>query len=94
MKPVESFSTFRSSELSPNAKEILEVLLGRRLEDDEEVSIWASRPHCAPTGAARRQAWLELNRHLDRMAMSVAGPQEELEKLVDEASDEVRHGPR
>jgi hypothetical protein len=87
-------STHKSGDLPSDAKAILEALLGRHLADDEEVSIWASRPHAAPTGPARREAWHQLNDHLDRMAAKAAGPVEEIEKLVDEVCDEVRHGPR
>ena len=91
---MQDLSTHKSKDLPPNAKAILEKLLGRYLADDEEVSIWASRPHAAPTGQARREAWRQLDEHLDRMAAKTGAPVEEIEKLVDEVSDEVRHGPR
>ena len=85
----------KTRELSPAAKEVLESLLGRSLKDDEEVGVWASSPHQAPTGEARKDAWNQLNQHLDRMASQANGvPAEELEKLADEACDEVRHGQR
>ena len=87
-------STHKTKDLSASAKEVFEKLLGRHLADDELVSIWASRPHAAPTGAERKQAWRELNDHLDRMAGKTSGSAEELERLVDEVSDQVRHGPR
>ncbi|SPF51436.1 hypothetical protein SBA4_4650015 [Candidatus Sulfopaludibacter sp. SbA4] len=87
-------STHKSGDLSSDAKAILEALLGRHLADDEEISIWASRPHAAPTGPTRREAWHQLNDHLDRMSAKAGGPAEEIEKLVDEVCDEVRHGPR
>ncbi|HYL74865.1 MAG TPA: hypothetical protein VEU96_11715 [Bryobacteraceae bacterium] len=87
-------STHKTKELPASAKEALEKLLGRQLADDEEVSIWASRPHSAPTGAVRKQAWRQLNDHRDRLAEKTSGSAEELERLVDEVSDQVRHGPR
>jgi hypothetical protein len=77
-----------------SAKEALEKLLGRHLDDDEEISIWASWPHTAPTGAARKEAWRQLNDHLDHIAEKSSGSAEELERLVDEVSDQVRYGPR
>ena len=85
----------KTGELSPAAKEVFGSLLGRRLRDDEEVSIWASRPHEAPRGAARQDAWKKLNQHLDLMASQAQGASpEELETLVDEVSDQARHGRR
>jgi hypothetical protein len=79
-------------ELPANAKEVLETLLGRHLADDEEVSIWASRPHSAPRDEARASAWRRLDEHLDRMASKTIGSTSELEILIDEESDRLRHG--
>jgi len=90
---VQNLSTHKTRDLSPHAKESLEELLGRHLADDEEVSIWASRPHSAPIGQARKEAWNRLNDHLDRMAGKAGGGADEIEKLVDDECDEVRHGP-
>jgi hypothetical protein len=90
---MQDLSIVKSVELSPKAKEVFESLLGRRLRDDEELGIWASTPHEAPTGEARKDAWNKLNQQLDRMASKADGTSpEELEKLADEVSDEVRHG--
>jgi hypothetical protein len=87
-------SIHRTRDLSPPTKEALEKLLGHSLGDDEEISIWTSRPHAAPVGEARKEAWQRLNQHLDRMATKADGTAEELEELVDEISDEVRHRRR
>ena len=91
----------KTQELSPVAKQVLEALLGRNLRDDEEVTIWASSPHDAPTGRPRKEAWDELNRHLDLMASKAEGvPADELESLADDVCDEsssrapVRNSPR
>jgi hypothetical protein len=90
---MQDLSVIKTGDLSPVAKEVIESLLGRHLANDEEVSIWASSPHEAPTGEARVDAWKKLNQHLDLMASKTAStPADELEKLVDEVSDEVRHG--
>lgn len=89
---MQDLATHKTKDLPASAKAILEKLLGRHLADDEEVSIWASRPHAAPTGQVRREAWQQLNEHLDRMAAKSGGDVEELEKFVDEVCDEVRHG--
>ena len=92
---MQDLSILKTGDLSPAAKEVFESLLGRRLRDDEEVGIWASTPHEAPAGEARKDAWNKLNQHLDLMGSKVDGaPAEELEKLVDEVCDDVRHGRR
>ena len=91
---MQEMSTHKTRALPTETKEVLEKLLGRRLAEDEEVSIWASRPHEAPTGKAREAAWGKLNQQLDRMAVKVQGPVEDMEKIADQVSDEVRHGPR
>ncbi|MBZ5623520.1 MAG: hypothetical protein LAQ69_33080 [Acidobacteriia bacterium] len=91
---MQDLSTHKSRDLPSDAKAILEKLLGRHLADDEEVSIWVLRPNAAPIGPARLEAWHQLNDHLDLMAAKAGGPAEEIERLVDEVSDAVRHGPR
>jgi hypothetical protein len=91
---MQSLSTHKTRELPPGAKEALEKLLGRRLAEEEEISIWASAPHAAPTGEARMEAWRQLDQHLDYMGAKAHGSAEDLENLADEVSDEVRHRPR
>lgn len=83
----------RTSELPPADRRVVEAMLGRRLADNEEVGVWASLPHEAPAGPERIDAWQNLNRHLDSMAAKAEGNDVgDLERLVDEVSDEVRHG--
>jgi hypothetical protein len=89
-----SLFTHKTRELPPNAKEAIENLLGRRLAEEEEISIWASAPHAAPTGDARNEAWRQLDQHLDYMGAQAQGTAEDLENLADEVCDEVRHRPR
>jgi hypothetical protein len=90
---MQDLSIVKTGDLSPATKEVFEALLGRHLRDDEEVSIWASGPHEAPTGEARRDAWNRLDQHLDVMASKAGGgPSEELEQLVDEICGDVRYG--
>src|SRR5664279_3734408 len=88
---MQSLSTHKTQELPPNAKEVIEKLLGRRLAEEEEISIWASAPHAAPTGQTREEAWRQLRQHLDHMGAKAQGTAEQLENLADEVSDEVRH---
>ena len=91
---MQEMSTHKTRALPTETKEVLEKLLGRRLAEDEEVSIWASRRHEAPTGKAREEAWRKLNQHLDRMASKIQSPVEDMESIADQVSDEVRHEPR
>ena len=80
----------RIDQLPLPARRAVEELLGRALADDEEVSIQASRPHDAPQGPARKEAWDRLSSHLDLMSSKVTDT-EELERIVDDACDEARH---
>ena len=88
-----NLSIRRTSDLLPSARQAVEALLGRKLYDDEEVGVWASRPHPAPAGAARKEAWGGVTQHLELLALKAAAtPVKELERLVDEIADDVRHG--
>ena len=91
---MQDLSIRKAGALPAPAKQALEALLGRTLSDEEEVSVWTSLPHSAPDGEQRSEAWRELNDRLNQL--SAKAPQEsreQLEKLVDQACDEVRHGP-
>jgi hypothetical protein len=88
---MQSLSTHKTRELPPGTKDALEKLLGRRLAEEEEISIWASTPHAAPTGEARKEAWRQLDQHLDHTGAKAQGTAADLENLADEISDEVRH---
>jgi hypothetical protein len=88
-----NLSICRTSDLLPAAKQAVEAVLGRKLADDEEVGIWASGPHQAPAGVARREAWEKLTEHAEFMASKlVKGSADDLGRIIDEAADEVRHG--
>ena len=92
---MQDLSIRKTRDLSRAAKEVFEAILGRSLQDDEEVGVWASSPHDAPKGQERKGAWQDLNQHLDYMATKASGTQpDELEKLVDDVCDEIRHGRR
>jgi hypothetical protein len=78
-------------ELTAPIKAALETLLGRPLQDDEQVSVRAFRRHEAPPGEARREAARRLEEHLDKMASKVKDvPQHEMEAALEEALDHVR----
>jgi hypothetical protein len=81
----------KARELAAPVKAAIEGLLGRPLQDDEQVSVRAYRRHKAPRGDARRKAARRLEEHLERMASKVKDVSErEMEAALDEALDHVR----
>ena len=89
---MQNLSIRKASDLSHAARQAVESILGRALQDNEQVGVWASSPHPAPTGAARSAAWNDFNKQLDSMASKAIGPAAEIERIIDEVCDEVRHG--
>lgn len=84
----------RARDLSPDVRGALEILLGRRLQEEETISIQAYPTHEAPTGSARAEAWGRLMERIDKTAARVKDvPEAELDALIDEAADYVRHHP-
>ena len=82
----------KARDLSPNVRNALEMLLGRSLQEEETVSIQAYPTHNAPTGLEREEAWTRLLDRIDRTAARVKGvPKAELDTLIDEATESVRH---
>jgi hypothetical protein len=78
-------------DLSAPVKAAIENLLGRPLQDDEQVSLRVYRRHEAPRGEARRVAARRLEDHLDRMASKAKNvPQNEIDTAIDEALQQVR----
>ena len=85
----------KASELRPETRAALEAELGRPLEDDEEVSIMAFRPHEAPAGEARADARHDLEQHLQRIDQKTKGvPDAEKESALNEANRNARPGYR
>jgi hypothetical protein len=79
----------RASDLSPELRLAAETLLGQTLDEDETVTLRASKGYIikeAPTGKAREEAFQRLSQHLDKVAERVKDvPEEELNALIDEA---------
>jgi hypothetical protein len=73
-------------DLPASARSAVENLLGRRLRDDEEVTIMALDPHPAPSGYARRASAERLRSALDQLALKA---QEVVDGEVDDAVDEA-----
>ena len=85
----------KANELRPQTRAALEAELGRRLQDNEEVSIMVFVPHEAPTGKTRRAAARRLEEHLNRIDAKTKGVAEaEMEAALDEALRSVRPGYR
>jgi len=78
-------------DLAAPVKAAIENLLGRPLQDDEQVRVQVYRQHEAPRGEARREAAHRLEEHLDRMADKAKDvSQNEMEAAIDEALERVR----
>ena len=78
-------------DLAPPVKAAIESLLGRSLQDDEQVSVRAFHRHAAPQGEAWQKAAHRLEEQLGRMAERAKEvSQDEVEAALDEALLHVR----
>jgi len=85
----------KANELPSDARRVVERVLGRVLEPDEEVSIMAFSPHDAPTGEVRQKLARQLEERTTRTAKSVRHvPDDEQEAAIDEALKHVRANPK
>jgi hypothetical protein len=67
-------------------------LLGRPLDPEEHISVMAYTPHKAPAGRDRAELVHRFKERIDKMAARLEDlPENELEDLIDEAVDHVRH---
>ena len=84
----------RACDLTPDLRRAAEALLGRALQEDENISVRAFKGAVlkeAPTGEARDEAFLRLLDRVDRTARQAEGVSEaEIDAAIDEASDYVR----
>jgi hypothetical protein len=85
----------KANELPSDALRVVERVLGRVLEPDEEVSIMAFSPHDAPTGEARQKLARQLEDRITRTAESVRQvSDDEQEAAIDEALNHIRANPK
>jgi hypothetical protein len=85
----------KANELKPQTRAAVEAELGRRLNDDEDVSIMAFSMHEAPSGEARRHAGQNLEEHFKRIDNQTRNePDEDAQTTMNEALKSVRHGYR
>ena len=82
----------KARELAPDVRQAVESLLGRPLEPEEHISVMAYLPHKAPIGPERAELAHRLKERIDKTAAKLKDvPEAELDELIDEAVDHVRH---
>jgi hypothetical protein len=83
----------RVKDLSSEQRAAIENLIGRSLREDEGLNIQPSRVlKEAPSGEERSYAYSRYLGHLDQLARRANDiPDEELDAVIDEACDQVRH---
>ncbi|MGH9451607.1 MAG: hypothetical protein ACRD11_13890 [Terriglobia bacterium] len=82
-------------ELSADARQAVERVLGRTLREEEEVSIMAFSPHDAPDGPDRQALARKLEQRMKKTANRVKNvPDEQVEEVINEAVDHVRSHSR
>jgi hypothetical protein len=84
-------SSHNARDLSPDARQVVEQLLGRQLAEDEQISILAYKLH-EPATADDKQAALDtLRKYWSRMDEKTKDiPEEEMDEILDEAMRSVR----
>jgi hypothetical protein len=81
----------KAQELPPDARQAVERVLGRSLQENKEVSIMALSPHQSPTGESRRALACQLEERMNKTAEVVRDvPDGEQEAAIEEAVDSVR----
>ena len=88
---MQTMSVHRANELGNAARSAVESLLGRKVADEEHVTVMAYPAEPAEAEADRTAAGRDLIEDLDGMAASARDiPEEEMEALFDEAFRHVR----
>ena len=90
---MQNVSIHKASHLPEAVKTAVEQLLGRAIAADEEISVVAVPPQHPPPPENRAAVARNLEAFLNRRAAKVRDvPEEEIDAVVDEAVDHVRHG--
>src|ERR1019366_5539966 len=88
-------SIHKARDLSPDLRRAAEALLGRNLQEDESISVRAFKGDTvkeAPTGEVRAEAFRRLRARIEQTAARAPGvPEADIDALIDEAVDHVRH---
>ena len=89
---MQTISVHRAMELGVAARSAVESLLGRKVADEEHVTVMAYPAQTPESEPDRKAAVRELIEDLDSMAASASHiPEEEMDQLIDEAIRHVRH---
>lgn len=92
---MQNIAIHKAHELSSEARQAVERVLGRVLQEDEEVSIMAFSSHEAPTGEARQILARKIEERINKTAARVKDiPDKELEEAIKEATNHVRSHPQ
>ncbi len=86
---------YNVNELPASARSVVEDLVGRPLEDNQQFFIVAIDASAEPVAEQRRAAWEEVQTLLDVMrenAKQSGHSPEEIDHLIDEACESVRYG--
>jgi hypothetical protein len=90
---MENIAINKAGDLSRSTRAAIEDILGRALDDDEQISVMAFLPHTAPTGANRSASAARLKDAMDNLAANALPVgQDDLEEALNEAMDHVRPG--
>ena len=88
---MENISVLKVKELEAAAKQLVQRLLGRKLQDEEEVAVMAFPPHPAPPQDARQQAARRMDEVLDTSAANLTDVSDsDFEAAADEAMEQQR----
>jgi hypothetical protein len=89
---MQTISVRRANELGNAARSAVESLLGRKVADEEHVTVMAYPASPAESEPDRKAAVRNLIEDLDSMAASASHiPDEEMDALIDEAIRHARH---
>lgn len=89
---MQNVSIHKAGHLPEAVKCAVEQLLGRSIAADEEISVVAVPPQQVPPPEGRAAVARKLEAFLNRRAAKVRDvPEEEIDAVVDEAVDHVRH---
>jgi len=89
---MQTISVGRANQLGEAARSVVESLLGRKVADEEHVTVMAHPAQPVEGAPDRKAAVQDLIEDLDSMAARAHGiPEEEMDVLIDEAVRNVRH---
>jgi hypothetical protein len=89
---MQTVSIQMANKLSPNVKSAVEELLGRPIDDDEEITVIAVPPQQTPPFANRAAVAQKLEGFLNqRSEKTLQVCDDEIDAAIDEGADRVRH---